>query len=398
MKKFLSILTYLIPTFFVFSFVLITHAATYTPLEPIDGLIAAGPSTPNLTQYLNNLYTFLISISVVAAVVMITIGGFTYLTSAASGEKSAGKQMIQNAIFGLLLMLGSYLIVYTINPDALSFNFFRNAKNLPVTKAPVVNLQESPEARPQGEVNDGTYNIFYNYSYQGGEKKENLATKKLCEDRKKYLEDVPASKYDVSRATCDDKSDASSTYYFGYRYYSTPDPSYTVFGSKEREIDAEKITVIGKKQCEQRITETKNISQVNKPYKAITACEASWFKKLYSYKFTMQTGSSNKTYTSNAFDTEDECILNREKISKVVEPYLGVDSVCALAAEQKDTGSISFSCINNAIENTPSGGKAYTGTPAGTLCFPDKDKCEKEIDKLREETTKAFINIQCLPN
>jgi len=77
---------------------------------------------PWLSQYVSGVYQFLISIVGVVAALMIMIGGYQYVT--AGGDKNRvqkGKERILNALIGLVLAFGSYLILYVINPDLVSF-------------------------------------------------------------------------------------------------------------------------------------------------------------------------------------------------------------------------------------------------------------------------------------
>ncbi len=76
-----------------------------------------------LGEYLNFGIRLFIGLCAVAAVVMIVVGGIEYATSELSHSKTAAKDRIYNAIFGLLLALGSYTILYTVNPDLLKTDF-----------------------------------------------------------------------------------------------------------------------------------------------------------------------------------------------------------------------------------------------------------------------------------
>jgi hypothetical protein len=71
---------------------------------------------------LPGVFNLLISLAAVFAVLMIVIGGFQYMSTDAIQGKSAGRERIKNAIFGLILVLGAYLILYTINPKLLELN------------------------------------------------------------------------------------------------------------------------------------------------------------------------------------------------------------------------------------------------------------------------------------
>ena len=54
--------------------------------------------------------------------IMIVVGGITYATSDVFSQKSNAKETITNALIGLLIVISSYMILYTVNPDLLSFN------------------------------------------------------------------------------------------------------------------------------------------------------------------------------------------------------------------------------------------------------------------------------------
>lgn len=77
---------------------------------------------------LSALYNFGVAIAGISALIMVTFGGVLYLTAAGNpGQMTKGKGYIMNAIFGLVIIATSYLILYTINPD---FSFTLKLKNL----------------------------------------------------------------------------------------------------------------------------------------------------------------------------------------------------------------------------------------------------------------------------
>ena len=73
----------------------------------------------NLGAYLNLMIKIFIGICAVLSVVMIVIGGLEYMTSELVHSKEAGKEKITHAILGLIIALGAYALLYTINPDLL---------------------------------------------------------------------------------------------------------------------------------------------------------------------------------------------------------------------------------------------------------------------------------------
>lgn len=90
----------------------------YNSLVPLPG---AGAST-NLQEYLPTAFNLVVGIAVAMAFVMITFGGVTYATSDALSGKTQGREYITNALVGLLLVIGSYVILQTINPEILNFD------------------------------------------------------------------------------------------------------------------------------------------------------------------------------------------------------------------------------------------------------------------------------------
>jgi hypothetical protein len=122
-SKILKILFSLTLLFSAFS---TSYALEYTVLAPLPGttICDTGPDCDKaeLSTYLPGLFNFAIGVAAVMAFAMITYGGILYMTTDAIGQKSEGRKRIENAITGLVLVLGAYIILYTINPDILNFN------------------------------------------------------------------------------------------------------------------------------------------------------------------------------------------------------------------------------------------------------------------------------------
>jgi len=93
----------------------------YVPLAPLPGMPANYDTsqTSSLGVYLNLMIQIFIGICAVLAVIMIVMGGIEYMTSELISNKEHAKEKIRGAIFGLLLALGAYLILYMINPNLL---------------------------------------------------------------------------------------------------------------------------------------------------------------------------------------------------------------------------------------------------------------------------------------
>lgn len=104
----------------------------YTPLTPLPGTtkgncvtdkngIVSNCST-DIQTYIPGVFNLAIGIAGVLAVLMIIIGGVQYITTDAIQDKSDGKERIQNALWGLVLVLVSWILLYTINPKLTVFD------------------------------------------------------------------------------------------------------------------------------------------------------------------------------------------------------------------------------------------------------------------------------------
>lgn len=72
----------------------------------------------DIGDYLETVYTYLIAIAGIVATILIMAAGFDWILAAGSAEAiSHAKTKIVNATMGLILVVGSYLLLSTINPD-----------------------------------------------------------------------------------------------------------------------------------------------------------------------------------------------------------------------------------------------------------------------------------------
>lgn len=76
---------------------------------------------PWIAKYIGNLYKYGIVIGSILAVMMIMIGGVIYMTGGANPTMiTRGKEYIVGAVTGIILLLGSYILLNTINPDLIN--------------------------------------------------------------------------------------------------------------------------------------------------------------------------------------------------------------------------------------------------------------------------------------
>jgi len=90
---------------------------------------------PFLGNYLASIYKYAIVTAAVLAIVMIMINGIGIIISGGTPEKiNQTKKRIGQAIIGLLLAVGSYTLLYALNPELVEF------KNLKVLYIPTKDL------------------------------------------------------------------------------------------------------------------------------------------------------------------------------------------------------------------------------------------------------------------
>ena len=111
-----------------------------------------GNCTPGIgfAGYLNVMINLFIGICAVLAMIMIVMGGIQYMTSELISGKEAGKEQVTHAVLGLLLALGAYAILNTINPDLL---------NIGLNKLPTASITVQPNSFIDKSTlpNAGTY-------------------------------------------------------------------------------------------------------------------------------------------------------------------------------------------------------------------------------------------------
>ncbi len=120
----------------------------YTLLEKIPGVDGANL---NLAAYLSAVYKLAIWIVGLCALFMFLIGAFMYMLSAANTSKmGSAKEIMQDALIGLVLALTSYLILYVINPDLVNLK-------LPTVSMPSTSSTPSGGAPTSVTPPAGTY-------------------------------------------------------------------------------------------------------------------------------------------------------------------------------------------------------------------------------------------------
>lgn len=96
------------------------ESGKYKLLEGVP-FVADACTEIKFPEYVSKVYIFAISAIGIASLLMMTIGAGYYLVSAGNASTAkTGKDLIKDALLGVLVAFLSYLLLYTLNPDILS--------------------------------------------------------------------------------------------------------------------------------------------------------------------------------------------------------------------------------------------------------------------------------------
>ena len=131
----------------------------YTPLERLPGV---DYESNNIGGFLQQLFTIGIGVAAFLAVIMIGIGGFEYMGGESITDKKEGRDRIVSAVLGLILILGSVLLLETINPSIISLNIGKVPLN-------IESAQKLPTPQPDSYFDPVTGQTYYNLTRPGVE-------------------------------------------------------------------------------------------------------------------------------------------------------------------------------------------------------------------------------------
>lgn len=100
-------------------------AVSYTPLAPLPlGKGGESLGTYTLSSYLSGMLRLIIALGGAISILMAIVGGVQYVASGiAPSAKNEAKGRITNSFIGLAIILSSYLLLNTINPDLVNLKF-----------------------------------------------------------------------------------------------------------------------------------------------------------------------------------------------------------------------------------------------------------------------------------
>jgi len=134
----------LVTIFSIFYFLFSIPASAQVKLETALPNISNAPNpSSGLPQYINYLFIFGLGAIAFLALAQMMIGGITYILAAGNVAKvEDAKDTIQQALLGLGLLLVSYLLLRTINPDLVNL---RNPKLTPISLQIKTSTQSAEE-------------------------------------------------------------------------------------------------------------------------------------------------------------------------------------------------------------------------------------------------------------
>lgn len=110
-------------------------AVQYTPMTDIPFLSQWSPGANfggDPIEVLNSIFMLAVTLGAMLAVFMFIWGALLLITAVDSASKRGeGKTKMQNALTGLLMLLATWVVLSTINPQITSLKLFDNLKKTP---------------------------------------------------------------------------------------------------------------------------------------------------------------------------------------------------------------------------------------------------------------------------
>lgn len=127
-----------------------------------------------IEEYLKYIYNFAIAIGIILALVILVIGGLKYLGSAGNPSLQAdARNQIFSALFGLLLLVGSYVFLTTVSPQFVILRLER----LPEIPTQVPSPTPEPIGPPKPPVTPPPRKLEIEYPEIRGYRPETVAEK-----------------------------------------------------------------------------------------------------------------------------------------------------------------------------------------------------------------------------
>jgi hypothetical protein len=144
---------------------LMFQAGTTVQFQPLtQGTNALGPtlsgliggSNSSLAGFFNTAFTMALSAGAILAVLRLAYAGWLYMGAADMwGSKQHAKEVIMDAVLGLLLLIGIYIVLAQINPNILNLNILNTIQNAPIN-SPSAASSNNSSTNSTAAPNDAT--------------------------------------------------------------------------------------------------------------------------------------------------------------------------------------------------------------------------------------------------
>jgi len=108
---------------------LLVATAQSSVIVEIENITGNQNISDNFSAYIKAIYELILVVAVMLAFLYLIWGGVEYINPLSS--KDAAKQRIQNALIGLMIVLGTYFLLNLINPNIFKINLFGKASTPP---------------------------------------------------------------------------------------------------------------------------------------------------------------------------------------------------------------------------------------------------------------------------
>ncbi|MCA9363619.1 hypothetical protein KC727_00125 [Candidatus Kaiserbacteria bacterium] len=142
----------------------------YVPLAGIPGVT----DQPDLVSYINALYMLTISVGGLYGVIKIAIAGIKWSVSDVVTDKSDAKKGVYGALLGLAILLSTYVVLNTINPQLTNLNIFGRATEIP-PPAPVAGANLQPGQTCLNQACTGVTKDTSNFDFASGQRTESFS-------------------------------------------------------------------------------------------------------------------------------------------------------------------------------------------------------------------------------
>ena len=142
-KIFYSLISLIAVVFVLNAVYVFAEGVGYTILEDLPGVTYESGKDNAFSGYLSGMLKLVISFAVVLAILQMSRAGFEYMTTEAFTGKGAAKGRINNALYGLAVAFGAFLVLNFINPDLVNIDL-----SLPEVK---VDEYVPPSSPPPGQ-------------------------------------------------------------------------------------------------------------------------------------------------------------------------------------------------------------------------------------------------------